>query len=313
MRRVIVTLVWMALLLSACSPAAPAGGLPPPTPTLPPTATLAGAAPGEANTPAPTPEAQFDETLVLVTTTSALESGLLDVLVPMFEYETGYSVKIFAVNMDQAFALGESGQADVLLVHDPARVHAFVDAGFGRQRALVMHDDFVLLGPSSDPASVRGRDMLEALILIASVQARFVSRSDHPDALHFERSLWLKARAEPSGQAWYLPGGQDAASTLASASAQSAYVLAGRETFLASQQPANLAVLIQNDSNLLNFYHVVTVNPELHPDVNETAARAFLEFLTSLDVQLIIASHRLEEFGQPIFFADAGKDDPTLP
>jgi len=285
-------LVAFALTFGACAPDVPETGLP-------------EAEVHAIQTPA-------NSNLILATTTSTQDSGLLDELIPLFETETGYTVQTVAVGSGQALKMGQEGNADVLLVHAPAAEVRFMENGSGKDRALVMHNDFVIVGPVEDPAGVRGKSALEALTVIHARAARFVSRGDESGTHQAELNLWKEAGLDPRGQAWYLESGQGMGATLMIASEKMAYTLADRGTYLASQNNLQLEVLVEGDRALLNVYHVITVNPAKWPDVNYGGAVAFLDFITGPSAQQVIAEFGVERFGQPLFFPDATKTDADL-
>lgn len=252
--------------------------------------------------------------LILATTTSTQDSGLLDVLVPMFEEETGYTVKTVAVGSGQAMKMGEEGNADVLLVHAPASEEAFMEAGFGRNRALVMHNDFIIVGPASDPAGIHGMSVADALKAIIAAGATFVSRGDDSGTHKAELALWKKAGFDPrvAPPAWYLETGQGMGASLTIASEKGAYILTDRATHLTSKGNLQLDTLVEGDHALLNVYHVITVNPDKWPKVNYEGAIAFSQFMIAPETQAVIAEFGKDKFGQPLFFPDANKTDADL-
>jgi len=248
--------------------------------------------------------------LILATTTSTQDSGLLDVLVPAFEEETGYVVQTVAVGTGAALKMGEEGNADVLLVHAPAAEQALMDAGFGAERMLVMHNDFIIVGPASDPAGIQGGiSAPEALKAIAAAAAPFISRGDDSGTHKAELALWKKAEFTPEGD-WYIESGQGMGATLKIAGEKAAYTLTDRATYLAN--PEDLEILVQGDAVLLNVYHVITVNPEKWPNVNNEGAKAFAKFMTDADTQKLIGEFGVDQYGQPLFFPDADKTDADL-
>jgi tungstate transport system substrate-binding protein len=257
------------------------------------------------------PPPQTDE-LLLVSTTTTQDTGLLDVLLPAFTEQTGYGVQLVAVGSGQALKMGEQGNADVILLHSPAAEKEFVANGFGIDRRLVMHNDFVIVGPPADPAGIRSKSPAEALERIYNTGATFVSRGDESGTHVKELGLWEKAGLDPTGQDWHLETGQGQGATLLVASEKGAYALVDRGTYLAYQQNLDLDILVESDPFLLNVYHVITVNPEKWPDVNLEAATAFADFITSPEGQSIIAGFGVMEYGQPLFFPDAGKTDAEL-
>ncbi len=252
--------------------------------------------------------------LILATTTSTQDSGLLDVLVPLFEDQTGYTVNTVAVGTGQALKMGEEGNADVLLVHAPASEQALMDAGFGKDRALVMHNDFIVVGPASDPAGIRGKPVVEGFESITTSNAVFVSRGDDSGTHKAELAIWKKAGLDPKTDkpSWYLETGQGMGATLTIASEKGAYTLTDRATYLANKSNLQLDIIIEGETSLLNVYHVITVNPDKWPKANYAGATAFLEFLINPKTQEMIGSFGKEDYGQPLFFPDADKTDLEL-
>ncbi|OGO25369.1 MAG: tungsten ABC transporter substrate-binding protein [Chloroflexi bacterium RBG_16_51_16] len=252
--------------------------------------------------------------LILATTTSTQDSGLLDVLVPLFEEQTGYTVNTVAVGTGQALKMGEEGNADVLLVHAPASEQALMDAGFGKDRALVMHNDFIVVGPASDPAGIRGNPVVEGFESITTSNAVFVSRGDDSGTHKAELAIWKKSGLDPKTDkpSWYLETGQGMGATLTIASEKSAYTLTDRATYLANTSNLQMDIIIEGEAALLNVYHVITVNPDKWPKANFAGATAFLEFLIDPGTQEVIGSFGMEEYGQPLFFPDADKTDADL-
>ncbi len=270
---------------------------------------LAACAPST-SAPAPAPA---NPALILATTTSTQDSGLLDVLVPLFEAQTGYTVQTVAVGTGAALKMGEDGNADVLLVHAPAAEKALMEAGWGKDRLLVMHNDFVIVGPASDPAGIKDTgDSVEALQKIADAGANFITRGDDSGTHKMELSLWGKTAADPKGQAWYVESGQGMGATLTIASEKQGYTLTDRATYLANKENLELEILVEGDAALLNVYHVITVNPDKWPKSNYEGALAFADFITRPDTQAVIGQFGVEEFGQPLFFPDADKTDADL-
>jgi tungstate transport system substrate-binding protein len=248
-----------------------------------------------------------DNELILATTTSTENSGLLEVVIPAFESETGVSVKVIPVGSGAAMRMGERGDADVLLVHSPEAERRFVADGFGLERERVMHNDFVIAGPPEDPAAIAGSsDVAAALAAIAGSESAFVSRGDDSGTHARELSLWSAAGlSAPAGASWYAESGQGMSATLTIAAERSAYVLSDRGTWLAVADPTRLPIVVEDDEALLNVYHVIVVNPEVHRDVNDGAARSFSRFLREDATQELIAGFGIERFGQPLFFASA--------
>ncbi len=253
------------------------------------------------------------DALILATTTSTQDSGLLDALVPAFEDESGYEVDVIAVGSGQALTMGERGDADLLLVHSPAAEQEFVDGGFGVNRQLVMHNDFVLVGPEDDPAGVGGApDAAAAMRAVFDAGAAFISRGDDSGTHTRELSLWEDAGLDPAGQAWYEESGQGMGATLQIASQRGAYTLSDRATYLAQQDNLDLALLHEGDPELLNIYHVIEVNPERHDGLNVEGAEAFAAFLVGDEAQRLIGEFGVAEFGEPLFVPDAGKSEDGL-
>jgi tungstate transport system substrate-binding protein len=251
--------------------------------------------------------------LLLVSTTSTQDSGLLDVLLPAFTAQTGYNVQLVAVGSGQALKIAEQGNADVILLHSPAAEKEFVANGFGIDRRLVMHNDFVIVGPPSDPAALLSQPTLDsAFKKIFSSSSTFASRGDDSGTNVKELALWKQAGLDPHGQPWYLETGQGQGATLSIASEKNAYALTDRATFLAYKANINLEILVESDPALLNVYHVITVNPEKFPKINLEGAKAFADYITSPAGQKLIAEFGVEKYGQPLFFPDAYKTDAEL-
>jgi len=250
--------------------------------------------------------------LILATTTSTQDSGLLDVLVPLFEKQTGYTVKTVAVGTGEALKMGEQGNADVLLVHAPSSEVTFMQAGSGRDRLLVMHNDFIFAGPAADPAGIRGLAPDAALKAVSEAGASFVTRADDSGTYKKEVSLWQKAGVNPKGQSWYVETGQGMGASLTIASEKDSYILTDRATYLANKDNLQLEILNEGDNSLLNVYHVITVNPDKWPKVNYDGARAFAAFITAAETQKVIAGFGVDKFGQPLFHPDADRTDADL-
>lgn len=259
------------------------------------------------------PTAPSNPNLILATTTSTQDSGLLDALIPRFEQQSGYRVKTIAVGTGAALKMGEQGNADVLLVHAPAAEKTFMAAGFGADRRLVMHNDFVLVGPAADPAGIRGvARAAEALRKIAAAGATFVSRGDNSGTHQMELALWQQAGVAAVGRSWYLESGQGMGATLKLASEKAAYTLTDRGTYLANRANLQLVILVEGDTVLLNVYHVIIVNHEKWPNTNLAAATAFADFLVSRAAQDFIRTFGVDKYGQPLFVPDADKSDADL-
>jgi tungstate transport system substrate-binding protein len=251
--------------------------------------------------------------MILATTTSTQDSGLLDVLVPMFEEQTGYNVKTVAVGTGAALAMGERGEADVLLVHAPTSELPLMEKGDCISRKLVMHNDFVIVGPPSDPAGISGTsDAVAAFASIADSQSIFVSRGDDSGTNKMEISLWDKAGIDPSGQSWYQESGQGMGTTLTITSEKQGYTLTDRATYLATQANLELNIFTQGDPLLLNIYHVMQVNPDKSDMINGEGGKAFADFMVDSAIQDVIKTFGVEKYGQPLFFPDADKTEADL-
>ncbi|MBU2702423.1 tungstate transport system substrate-binding protein [Sporomusaceae bacterium BoRhaA] len=255
-----------------------------------------------------TPKVPENKDIILATTTSTQDSGLLDVLIPVFEKQTGYKVKTIAVGSGQAIAMGEKGEADVLLAHAPDAEKKTLDSGFVVNRRLVMHNDFILVGPAGDPAHIKGLGASEALKAIAAKQAVFISRGDNSGTDQMEKKLWKQVDIKPQGT-WYQESGTGMGQTLSIANDKNGYILTDRATFLAQKKNSSLEILVEGDVKLLNIYHVMEVNPDKFTKVNKVGAKAFSDFLMTPETQKLIAAYGRDKFGQSLFFADGGKSD----
>jgi tungstate transport system substrate-binding protein len=251
--------------------------------------------------------------IILSTTTSTQDSGLLDVLLPVFEKKTGYFVKTIAVGSGQAMAMGQKGEADVLLVHSPAAEKKFIAEGYGINRRLVMHNDFIVVGPKSDPAKIKGtKSAVEAFKKIAAAGAIFMSRGDNSGTHSKENEIWKTAGIKAEGQKWYQQTGLGMGQTLNVAAEKKTYTLADRGTYLALKKNLGLDILTEGDAILLNIYHVIEVNPAKWPKVNAAGAKAFADFMVSKQTQKVIKTFGVDKFGSPLFFPDAGKKEDLL-
>jgi len=269
------------------------------------TATLAILAWGAAALAAP-------KTVILATTTSTQDSGLLDVLVPLFEKESGLQVKTISVGSGQAMKMGEKGEADVLLVHSPDAEKKFMAEGFGATRRLVMHNDFIILGPAADPAKIKGSKAAEAMKRIAQTNSLFASRGDNSGTHAKEKGLWKAAGVEPEGQKWYQQTGLGMGQTLNVAAEKKAYILTDRATYLSLKKGLGLEILVEGDGKLLNIYHVIELNPVKSPKINAQGGKAFADFMVARNTQEIIGRFGVDKFGAPLFFPDAGKKPESL-
>ncbi len=246
----------------------------------------------------------------LATTTSTESSGLLDALLPPFTEKCGIEVDVIAVGTGKAIKLAENGDVDLILVHAPAAEIEFVEAGFGIGRRGVMHNEFTILGPSADPAGIRGmKDAPAALARIADSASAFVSRGDDSGTHMKERSLWKDAGVEPSG-GWYLEAGQGMGAVLVMAHEKRGYTISDRGTYLALRFKGtiDLDVLVEGDERLMNPYGIIAVNPARHPHVRHGGAMKLIEWVTSLEGQEIIGEFRLG--GERLFHPDVAAVRP---
>jgi tungstate transport system substrate-binding protein len=247
--------------------------------------------------------------VILSTTTSTQDSGLLDVLLPMFERANGYSVKAISVGTGQALALAARGEADVTLAHAPAVERKYVDEGKMRNRRLVMYNDFVIIGPEADPAGIKGeKSAAAALKRIADKGARFVSRGDKSGTHTLELALWKLAGVTP-GAPWYIESGQGMGATLGIADDRNAYTLTDRATALAFAKRVKLKTMVEGDKPLLNIYSVMEVNPANGPRVNAAGGKAFADFMLAPETQAVIKTFGVDKYGQALFVPIAGKTD----
>ena len=250
--------------------------------------------------------------VILSTTTSTQDSGLLDVLVPLFERQTGYTIKTIAVGTGQALALAARGEADVVLAHATALEKKYVDEGKMLDRRIVMYNDFVIIGPADDPAKIKGtKRAADAMKAIATSGARFVSRGDNSGTHVLEKSLWKLAGVVPQGS-WYIEAGQGMGATLGIADDRKAYTLTDRGTYLAFQKRVRLLILVEGDRPLLNIYSVMKVNPSNGPKVNAAGGAAFAEFMLSADTQKVIKTYGVDKYGQALFVPVAGANEEEI-
>ncbi len=261
--------------------------------------------PNEAKEPA-------NKKVILATTTSTVDTGLLDELLPIFKEQTGYEVSTIAVGTGEALRMGEEGNADVLLTHAPASEQPLVDKGDVINYQLVMHNDFVIVGPASDPAKIKGmKSAADSFKKIMDSSSAFVSRGDDSGTHKKEKSIWEKLNVEPKGD-WYIEAGAGMGDTLRMASEEQAYTLTDRGTYLAWKDKLDLEVMVEGDKILLNIYHVMQVNPEKNDKINAEGAKAFVEFMVSPDTQKIIEDFGKDKYGEPLFIPDAGKNEDEI-
>jgi tungstate transport system substrate-binding protein len=248
--------------------------------------------------------------VLLATTTSTRDAGLLDSLLPVFEKQSGYTVKVIAVGSGEALALGRRGDADVVLSHAPAAERVLVDSGYFVRRRLVMHNMFLIVGPPDDPAGIRDmRSAVAALRRIDSLGAPFVSRGDHSGTHLRELELWRRAGVTAPAGVWYMESGQGMGQTLQMAEEKRAYVLTDIATYLAWRDRVSLVPLVQGDPALYNVYHVLELNPKNAPRINVAGGRALADFFVAPATQQLIGEFGRRRFRQSLFVPDAGKVD----
>lgn len=261
--------------------------------------TKTNAAPKEkkaAEKPAPTE-------MILATTTSTQDSGLLDVIIPMFEKENNVKVKTIAVGTGQALEMGTKGEADALLVHAPAAEKAVVDAGDAINYKRVMYNDFVLVGPKENPADVSGQDIKAAFKKIADTKGVFISRGDDSGTHKKELSIWQADTIKPEGE-WYVSTGQGMGQTLQVAAEKKGYVLTDRATWLAQEKNLDtLKIVVEGGQDLMNIYHVMQVNPEKHNMVNSKDGEKFVKFMVDKKTQEVIENFGKKEYGKSLFIS----------
>jgi tungstate transport system substrate-binding protein len=253
-----------------------------------------------------------DGPVILATTTSTYDSGLLDELVPLFEEETGLRLDVIAVGSGQAIELGRRGEADVVLAHSPEAERELVATGVTGDRVLVMYNDFVVLGPVDDPAAVgAAASITEVMQRLATGEAEFISRGDDSGTHALELALWGQAGIEPSGS-WYRETGQGMGATLQVAAEAEAYTLSDRGTWLATELQAGLTILYEDDPALFNLYHVIPITDAAGERVREDGGQAFAEWIVEDEVQERIGAFGIDLYGQPLFVPAAGRDADEL-
>jgi len=251
--------------------------------------------------------------IILATTTSTQDSGLLDAILPVFQKKTGYFVKTIAIGSGQAISMGQKGEADVLLIHSPDEEKRLVEEGSGVNRRFVMYNDYFIVGPYEDPANIRGgRSGPVAFRNIGSAKRLFLSRGDHSGTHLKEKAIWRMAGIEPEKERWYQQTGLGMGQTLNVASEKRGYTLVDRGTYLALKKNIGLDILVEGDPILLNSYHVIEVNPARWPKVNSAGARALADFLVSKEAQKIIKTFGVDKFGAPLYYPAAGKKEEEL-
>jgi tungstate transport system substrate-binding protein len=315
--RLLVAGLSAILLVCGCAP-------PPASPAASPASAAPAASPAALGSPSPAaaaprptavPRTGNEKDIILATTTSTQDSGLLDVLVPLFQEQTGFQVKTVSVGTGAALALGARGEADVVLVHAPASEVQWMQQGNGTERLLVMHNDFIIIGPTQDPAKIKGEnDALAALRKIADARVPFVSRGDNSGTQQLELSLWQKINVTPKGQPWYIESGTGMGQTLTIADQRQAYTISDRATWLAFKGRIDLPIMVERDPVLLNVYHVMPVNPAKFPNVpvNAAGGKAFADFMVAPETQNVIGEFGKDKYGEALFVPDAGKSESEV-
>lgn len=247
--------------------------------------------------------------LILATTTSTADTGLLDYLLPIFEQKFNVKIKPIAVGSGEAIAMGQRGEADVLLVHSPAAEQAFMAAGYGSLRKDVMYNDFVIIGPAGDPAGIKGKTPEAALAAIAAAQAPFVTRGDNSGTYNKEVAIWKKAGIAPAG-AWYFNVGQGMGEATKIANEKQAYILIDRGTYLSLKKSIKLVILVQGQKDLFNPYGVIVVNKAKFDKVNDVDAKKFADWITSPEGQKLIGRYGVHKYGQRLFTPSAATGNP---
>ena len=293
---------------------------PTPTTTTTQVTTTSSAVATTSTTITPPPVKPANPEIILSSTTSTRDSGLMDVLIPIFQAKTGYVVKPVYVGSGAAIALGQAGNADVMLVHSPAAEVTFMQGGYGIYRRLVMHNDFIIMGSPADPAGIKGTaNPVDALKKIAASGAKFYSRGDNSGTDAMDKSLFAKAGVTvkdgaSTNPSWYIEGGAGTGmlDLLRVASEKGGYILTDRSTYVANQKVLTLDIMVQGDPSLLNVYHVIQVNPAVFPKVNAAGAQAFSDFMIDPATQKIISQYGIAQYGQELFFPDFGKSESQL-
>ena len=262
-------------------------------------------------TPTPTdstPVPVEKKEIILSTTTSTQDSGLLDYLLPEFTKDTGYDVKTVAVGTGQALKMGEDGEADVLLVHAKASEEEFIKASHGLKRFDVMYNDFILIGPKGDVVvkSNSNAEVLKALQYINDNKMKFVSRGDDSGTHKAELKLWKALNIEPTGD-WYISAGKGMGAVIQMADEMKAYTITDRATYLSILDKVDLDIIVEQDPKLYNQYGVIAVNPNKNDKINSAGAEAFVDWILSDKAQELIGQFGVEKYGQPLFIPNAGK------
>lgn len=248
-----------------------------------------------------------NKSLILATTTSTENSGLLDYILPVFKEETGIDTKVVAVGTGKALQMGMDGEADVLLVHAKADEEKFVQEGHGIERFDVMYNDFILVGPKDDPAGIKTnapQDIIKAFELIEEKQENFVSRGDDSGTHKMELNLWAEGNMEPQGD-WYLSAGKGMGDMIMMADELNGYTLADRATYLSIKDKVDLVIVTEGEGRLFNQYGVIAVNPEKNDQINQAAAQVFVDWILSAETQQLISKFGMEEYKQSLFIPNA--------
>lgn len=253
-----------------------------------------------------------EKELILLTTTTTQDSGILQALTDRFERLNGIKVRTIVAGSGDILKQGARGEGDVLLTHSPQAEKEWMQQGYGLSRTLVMYNDFIIIGPPNDPAAIKGRKTAEALQRIAQQQAPFVSRGDQSGTHVKELALWKRAHLNPKGQPWYRETGQGQGLTMEVASTLGGYAFTDRGTYMVHERRLGLPILVEGDPALYNIYHVMPVNPAKFPKVNAAAAKAFADFLLSPNGQKLIADFGKDRFGRSLFAPAAGKNEEEL-
>ena len=338
-RSALVAVAAVLMLAGCSSPSTPTTTTPIATPmaTTTPAATTPvasvpatsqpAATPAATPTPTPTPTqttppTPANPTLIMASTTSTRDSGLMDELIPIFQQQTGYIVKPVYVGTGAAIQMGLAGNADVLLVHAPSLEVQFMETGFGLNRTLVMHNDFVIVGPASDPAGIKGMtSAVDAMKKIAAAKATFYSRGDNSGTDVIDKTLFGLAGitvkdGASTNQSWYIEGGAGTGmlTLLQIASQKNAYTISDIATYVFNASTLSVGILMRGDPALLNIYHVIQVNPAMFTNIkiNSDGAKAFSDFMVSPATQALIAQYGVDKYGQQLFFPDAGKTEASL-
>lgn len=262
----------------------------------------------ESSEPAEKEAPKENREMILATTTSTQDSGLLDYLLPIFKEDTGIDVKVVAVGTGEALKLGENGDADCLLVHAKEKEEEFIKNGYGVERHDVMYNDFIIVGPEEDPAKVKenaSNDVVEAFKSISENEADFVSRGDESGTHVKENGIWEAAEIEPTGD-WYISAGKGMGAVLQMADEKKAYTLTDRATYLSMEDDLDLIIVTEKDERLYNQYGVIMLNTEKH-DIKEEESKEFIDWMLSEKGQKLIGEYGKEEYGQALFIPNAEK------